>query len=124
MAGAGGAALGVLLIVPELTVVLQFGQPLDTTVPLQLEHPLAVTTVPHPQDGATATAHPQLGAGAGVEHPQLGAGAGAWQHFGAGAGQHLLRRPRAKLTSATLDTTSRAATAAIKNRFIGFSPSE
>ncbi len=121
MAGAGGAALGVLLIVPELTVVLQFGQPLDTTAPLQLEHPLAVTTVPHPQDGATATAHPQLGAGAGAGQ-QLGAGVA--QHFGAGAGQHLLRRPRAKLTSATLDTTSRAATAAIKNRFIGFSPSE
>lgn len=110
------------MIVPEFTVVLQFGQPLDTTVPLQLEHALAVTTVPHPQDGATAAVHPQLGAGAGVEQPQLGAGVA--QHFGAGAGQHLLRRPRAKLTSATLDTTSRAATAAIKNRFIGFSPSE
>lgn len=119
MAGAGGAALGeaASTIVPEFTVVLQFGQPLDTTVPLQ----------PQLETGAGAE-QPQLGAGAGVEHPQVGAGAGAQhlgagaQHFGAGGQQPLLRRPRAKLTSAMLETSNNAATPANRKRFIELSP--
>lgn len=125
MAGAGGAALGeaASTIVPELTVVLQFGQPPDTTVPL------TVPLQPQLDTGAGAGAEqPQLGAGAGVEHPQVGAGAGAQhfgagaQHLGAGGQQPLLRRPRAKLTSATLETSNNAATPANRKRFIELSP--
>jgi hypothetical protein len=134
VAGAGGAALGeaASTIVPELTVVLQFGQPPDTTVPLTV--PLqpqldTVTGAEQPQlDTGAGAEHPQLGAGAGVEHPQDGAGAGAQhlgagaQHFGAGGQQPLLRRPRAKLTSAMLETSNNAATPANRKRFIELSP--
>lgn len=127
---------------PELTVVLQFGQPPDTTVPLTvpLQPQLDTTGVEQPQlatgagaeqpqlDTGAGAEQPQLDTGAGVEHPQVGAGAGAQhlgagaQHFGAGGQQPLLRRPRAKLTSAMLETSNNAATPANRKRFIELSP--
>ena len=128
---------------PELTVVLQFGQPPDTTVPLtvplqpQLETGAGVEQpqldtgagAEQPQlDTGAGAEQPQLDTGAGVEHPQVGAGAGAQhlgagaQHFGAGGQQPLLRRPRAKLTSAMLETSNNAATPANRKRFIELSP--
>lgn len=157
--GAGGAALGEAdsTMVPELTVLLQFGQSPETTAPSllyttdpppQLEQPEETTGAEQPQlETGAGAEQPQLETGAGAEQPQLdttgagvaqqvgagfaqhlGAGLGA-QHFGAGAQvgagagqQPLLRRPSAKLTSATLATMNNAAKPAKKNRFIEHSP--
>ncbi len=86
VAGAGGAADGEaasVLIVPALTVWLQFGQPL-TTVPST--YPAATTLQQELHPLETGALQPQVATGA--VQPQLGAGSGVLQQVGSAGAQH------------------------------------